>query len=189
MSRHPRLVLPVGALHATLPLVFWAILFISMEEEWRTIAAKEGYLVSLFGRVKNGKTGHILTPSCNKKGYALVHIYPKCYQVHRLVASSFLPNPLGKTQVNHKNGIKNNNRVENLEWASQSDNIRHAIYVLEKTTGTLKRVPIRCVETGELFPSMRAAARAKNGSVGPISKLLNGKEGRKTALGFHWELA
>src|SRR3990167_8090173 len=50
----------------------------------------------------------------------------RAVSVHRIIASTFIPNPLQLPQVNHKNGIKTDNRIENLEWCTQSQNIRHS---------------------------------------------------------------
>jgi len=66
----------------------------------------------------------------NRGGYLLVALYKdgKPYQrlIHRLVAQTFIPNPENKREVNHKNGDKANNSVENLEWATPSENMQHA---------------------------------------------------------------
>ena len=58
-----------------------------------------------------------------KKGYVVIKILQKNYSLHRLIAINFIPNPLNLPIVNHKNGIRNDNRVENLEWVTQKENV------------------------------------------------------------------
>ena len=83
-----------------------------------------GYQVSNKGRV-NGMKG-IMTPNVTKKGYLTVNIKGKTTLIHRLVAEAFIPNPENKPQVNHKNTRKVDNRVENLEWTTNKENMQHS---------------------------------------------------------------
>lgn len=94
------------------------------------------YQVSSLGRVRSldyRNTGEVklLKPTTSKKGYAVVKMRNKRKQhscfVHRLVALAFLENWMGYEQVNHKNFIKDDNRVDNLEWVTGEQNIAHAV--------------------------------------------------------------
>ncbi len=93
-----------------------------------------GYCIYSDGRVwstpkvGNKHNGTFLKYSINRRGYAMVKLYPevKTISVHRLVAETFIPNPEGLPQVNHIDGDKLNNSVDNLEWCSNADNFAHA---------------------------------------------------------------
>lgn len=116
-----------------------------MEETWRPIKGhRDRYEVSSLGNVRSldvtivqpakcGSTathtyrGKLLKPNRHGNGYLFVNLAGKQVSVHRLVATAFIPNPMGKEQVNHKDGNKANNTVDNLEWCTASENTRHAV--------------------------------------------------------------
>lgn len=91
------------------------------------------YKVTEGGLVYNTITGKEIRSQITNSGYVLVHLYNngirKAYTVHRLVAISFIPNPMDLPQVNHKDGNKLNNHVSNLEWVSPGDNMRHSFSI------------------------------------------------------------
>lgn len=170
-------------------------------EHWKDIKGWEGrYQISNNGRVRTlnyKRTGRVqvLTGFTDIRGYKSVHFRiggagskKKYYLIHRLVAELFVPNPENKPFVNHKNGKRDDNRADNLEWVTRSENEKHKIYVLNKKSGALiLPKPVRCIETGEIFPSQAEAARKNGVTQGAISLAIYGKT--KTSAGYHWEFA
>lgn len=113
-----------------------------MDEIWKDIIGYEGYYkVSNFGRVKSiyAMGGLILKQRKQNSGYLIVHLYKEktreAKTVHRLVSKAFIPNPENKPHVNHLDGDKSNNKLDNLDWCTQSENIKHAYkYGITKRT-------------------------------------------------------
>lgn len=103
---------------------------------------------------------------------------------HRIVAQTFLDNPLNKPDVNHKNGIRHDNRVENLEWVIKSENLIHSHRVLNQQTNAKK---IRCVETNIVYKSAREAERLLGVNNANICSAIKGRTRQPRAGGYHWE--
>lgn len=108
-----------------------------MVEEWKAVVYEDGfisqkYIVSDMGRIYNKVKGCLYDGSINSGGYKMVYLNepglakPIRILKHRIVALAFIPNPDNLDEVNHKDGIKTNNKVENLEWITHRDNILHA---------------------------------------------------------------
>lgn len=96
------------------------------------IGYKGIYQVSNLGQIKSIPRKYVtkerLLNQYNRNGYLCVGLQgPKYRYVHILVAEAFIPNPENKPTVNHKDGNKHNNRVDNLEWATYSENLKHAL--------------------------------------------------------------
>jgi hypothetical protein len=91
----------------------------------KQIKGFEDYLITLDGRIFSLKTMMFLK-NFIKSDYVYVKIKNKSHRVHRLVASTYLPNPENKATVNHLDGNKHNNMLCNLEWATSSENMKHA---------------------------------------------------------------
>ena len=104
-----------------------------MKEEWKIIKDFENYSVSNFGNIKNNITGKVLKLRINKTGHLTVNVKPngryeksKTFKLHREIAIAFIPNPNNLPIINHKDGNKLNNDINNLEWSSVSYNMKHA---------------------------------------------------------------
>lgn len=143
-------------------------------KQWKNIPGYEGiYQASNLGDVrsipferadKTGRISHyagkILKQHKNSRnGYMYVHLLGKAHSVHRLVLSAFTGNRAGM-DVNHLNGNKEDNRIENLEWCSRSENIRHAI-----KNGL-----------NDLSPMMKAARKRNETAKKPVTAIIDGNE-------------
>lgn len=166
-----------------------------MKEEWRPIKGYEGlYEVSNMGRVKSlhfdkeiirkqvERTNGYMEVNLSKDGTTNVKV------VHRLVAIAFIKNPNNYECVNHKDGNKKNNTVDNLEWCTAKENTHHAIKTgLTNLTVALK--PVMAYKDDKLvgvFRSMGECAEKLNCDIGNISKVIHGK--LKTHHSFTFKL-
>ena len=178
-------------------------------EVWRDITGFEGcYAVSNMGRVKslNRELPHkthgvwhirerVLKPGeignrNGKQSYLAVMLHTgggkmmPC-RIHRLVAEAFIPNPDGKGQVNHIDGNKANNRVDNLEWCTSQENVDHAWkHGLCENVGRVNARPVVNEDTGQVFRSIKEAELVCHISPGAIQHCVGRKT--KTAAGYRW---
>lgn len=137
-----------------------------MKEIWKDIEGYNGkYQVSSCGRIRNIK--EIMSLTANRGGYLKLKLYDKgkikYESVHRLVAKMFIPNPYNLPQVNHIDGNKKNNNIDNLEWIDMKGNNIHAIKTgLNKTTLTIEAVKYirkHCIIGHKVFGIRRMAEK------------------------------
>ena len=137
------------------------------------------YAITTDGQIWSYKYNNFLTPYDHKNGYKMVILYNdegeyKRLYVHRLVAQTYIPNPLNLPEVDHINSNKEENTVENLQWITKEDNIKKA-----------KCKKVRCIELDRVFNSQKEAALILHLEQGNISRVCNGKA--RTTGGYHFE--
>lgn len=156
-------------------------------ELWKAVPDYPNYEVSTWGRVRNIERGTFLKPKLDK-GYYRVHLSKKCdvkpKAVHRLVAEAFIEGNHDGLQVNHINGYKTCNDVWNLEWVTPSENISHAYNMGLKEAPCPNPIPVKIIETGEVFSSYSECARYINGSKRHVGECAEGI--RQTHKGYHF---
>jgi WD40 repeat protein len=148
------------------------------------------YSVSIEGKVRNDRRNSLLNQH-EQQGY--MHVSLSCFEktkrlkVHRLVAIAFIPNPENKPYVNHKNGNKSDNTVENLEWVTASENTIHA-WDTGLAKSTVARNVVQYSLSGEKiaeYKSVREASLSTESSEEKISMCCNNK--RKSHNGYQWK--
>lgn len=153
----------------------------------KIIDGYENYSINDNGVVVNEVTNTVKAQFIDRKGYLVITLFKnnkaKNLKVHRLVANAFIPNLNDLPQVNHINGIKTDNRAENLEWCTAKENNTHKIYVLGK--GVAKRV--KCVETGIVYSSGYEASKRTKATSGAISASCKDIRRKRKSGGYHWE--
>lgn len=173
-----------------------------MLEIWKDIPDYESlYQVSNLGRVKSVISNKIMSPVKQNCGYLKIELHnkgkKKIHYVHRLVLSAFSPTTKANLQVNHKDGIKSNNRLNNLEWCSASENQLHAISIGLRVSspmlgkkGSLNPLskPILQFDKNGIFikewGSISQVSEHFNINGSCISNALHGRT--KTSCGFVW---
>lgn len=175
--------------------------------EYREIIGYPGYLAGLDGSIYSMKTERFLKCSYDKQGYARVAItFPgsitKTVKVHMLVAIAFLNKCSNCTDVNHKNGIKSDNRAINLEWCTKSQNAKHAfktglnnitdkqrerfIKMAKSQTKSKNPASKKVIDTvtGRIYDTVADAALSVGLKCTTLSMMLNGSNPNKTNLKF-----
>jgi hypothetical protein len=160
------------------------------EEEWRTLEEYNSYEVSNYGRVKNRAKSDCLKPKLGRHGYHEVTLSQSgklsYHLVHRLIATAFILNPLGKEQVNHL-GAKTDNRSWMLQWCTKEENMQHAHANIIKNT---QKVAVEGKSSGGIvvnFESVSDAAKHVNGVMNGIIRCCIGT--RRTYKNYAWSYA
>ena len=159
---------------------------------WKTIKQNENYSINEKGEVKNNISGKLLKPFINKKsGYKIVDLWKnnKCKKiaVHRLIAEAFIENPLNKPTVDHKDGNRLNNSIENLRWATyQEQNSRFDTYGVRS-----EKIIVTNIDGTKLeFNRITDVANYFNCNVSNISQMLKkgtyGKRGKTRYYKFEY---
>jgi len=178
----------------------------NVKEIWKDVVGYEGiYQISNYGSVKSidrqcelsdgrilNLKGKLLKPSFDRKGYIRFRLSKndklKSFRAHRLTAKAFIPNHRNSPQVNHKNGVKHDNFVDNLEWATNMENSQHSWDQLGRKGSPQdhQKKPVYQVSIDGFFIAEYESANEAFRSTGVhrITAVARGE--RKTAGGYKW---
>lgn len=162
-----------------------------LNEVWKYIDEYPNYIISNLGRVKNTETGRILSEKIDKDGYREVSLRKNgkstLKKVHRLVATAFIPNPDNKPQVDHIDGEKGNNNLNNLRWVTRKENMNNPNTY--KKLGQHTRKPIIQVNvdnTIRLWMSARDIERVLGHDNSLVARFCKGKSTPKENYRFQY---
>ena len=172
-----------------------------MEEVWKDIIEYPGYQISNLGRIKSfrkiDKINGLIRKACSTGEYLCISINYKNIKIHRLVCKYFVENPFNYNTVNHKDGDKTNNVFTNLEWCTNSYNVKHAYDALGRTSpstgkrGKLWKLSKKVIQMNsneeiiKIWDAIMEASRELGVDRSDIIKVCTGK--RKTCGGFKWK--
>lgn len=140
-----------------------------MKEIWKEW--KPGIMVSNMGNIKG------ISKFDRGQGYFAITYKKKTYNLHRIIAELFIPNPENKPCVDHINRIRTDNRINNLRWATYSENNNNTIFKCRN------HKKIQCIETNKIFNSAFDIRNNKNDSKNIKRAILN----NITLAGYHWK--
>jgi len=162
------------------------------QQKWKEISGYNGkYLISNLGNCKiadhlNTTGNKYLTQRVDRAGYLTVRLSKggdtKTKFVHRLLAEAFVPNHMGKPEVNHRNGNKLDNRLMNLEWVTHQENVQHAHNLRLIPRAWEKKLIDQC--TGAKYDSIKEAAEKMGIKYSTLRSHVNGRSKNKTCLKY-----
>lgn len=169
-------------------LLFIMVITLIDNIEYKTIPYTDGrYKISENGEIWDNKRNTFIAQHKSKRGWLQCHIWLKgkriTINVHRLVMLAFVGD--SDLTVNHKDGNKENNNINNLEYMTIKEQNQHRSYVLKVGN----RVPVRCIETGKEYDTIKSACEdlGINPDNAHISEVISHKYGFKTSHGYHFE--
>lgn len=163
---------------------------------WYPLPGHPNHEGSLSGEIRHKRKKNILKPHLDKDGYQVMSLGSvNNVKVHRVLCEAFYgPSPEGKNQVNHIDGNRSNNHFMNLEWVDGSENIKWGVHLgninpmkgLERAAKVNPK-PVRIVETGQIFNSVKECAEYFNVRPTNVSRVLIGNRKGQKFHGYHLE--